>query len=186
MTGKRWIGATVAVGLLAGLVIALFSMNKESAQETTPTAPPVKETPFEAILFLPDENLSHLTVRKENLSSSPVMVERVRTVIETITDPGRSKGLFPDGMTPHDIFVYDETVVLGYGAEFGVRFAGGAAEELMGIDALVNSIVRTFDGIEKVRIVRPGEAPFIRHVDLTDPFVYSPPFVVEPAGDEMP
>lgn len=175
--------AMVAVGLMAGLALALLVVNKGEPEASSATPSMAKMTPFQASIFTPDESLSALTPEKVTLTAGERIDDRVRIVIETVTDPTRSKGLFPDGMNPHQLFVLGDTLILGYGAQFGENFSGGAAQELMGVDALVNSLVQSFDQIQQVRIVREGGEVFIRHVDVTEPFVFSDQFVAPPSEE---
>ncbi|MBF0169557.1 MAG: GerMN domain-containing protein [Nitrospinae bacterium] len=182
MSGKgKWIGLAT-VGLLAGVVIALSLVNQREETSAAPPATATEAASFEATLYLPDATLTLLIPVRETVQGGVGIDQQLRQVVTAVVDPIRSKGLFPEGMPPPQIVLYESTLVLGYDPSFRPRFGGGALRELLAVDALVNSLVATFETVKQVRIVMPGEDErFVSHVDVSHPFVYNPQFVAEPA-----
>lgn len=161
----RW--GLIGAGLLVGVAAAWTITRDRAADPPQPSsvadADRAADVTLTATIYRPDASLASLT-------PTPTTVETVADLSGQVA--AVAAVALGDPFIPTDVFVYGSTAVIGYSSSLRSRFDGGAADELLAVAGLVNSVVATFDAIDAVTIVidgRPAEL-FARHVDISRPF----------------
>lgn len=137
-------------------------------------------------IYLPGDDGAALIARPANVTADAPVADQAREALAALAAlDAQGPGLFPDGLTIHELFVYDDVAVINLKEGFQ-RSGMGAWTELLAVMSLVNTLALGFDEIEKAQILIDGKPAqtFAGHVWIERPL--SPDTSLITAGGAAP
>lgn len=169
----RFFRFTFVVAIFSILVIVgifIFTSKKKAPKKEIVIE---KAKTFNAVLYYLDDEGNFKDVEKA-LQWYPLMEDRIKEVIDALCKPDKGFiSAIPQSTKVINVFLREDTVYVDFSQEFISNHPGGTRAELETVYSIVNSIIDTFDGVNKVKILVDGkEIDTIKgHVYLGEPLV---------------
>lgn len=184
---KSWrylVNVIFVTGLIiaAGLVGTYFLVDYMFRDTTTvqyglasaPDAPPERDAQNTVTVYFTAEN-RRLHAQQFNFPQQRTEYETAKFILDELTQ-GPSSGYLlsplPAGAHVKGIYFHGSDIVIDFSSDFPSLFSGGTGDELLGLYAIVNSLLKNLDSYSQVRFLVNGEefAATDGGLDISQPF----------------